>query len=179
MSDGIDIVALIVGVLSASVSIISIYLNSNNNIKLAEINKKFASEKDEETAIRTYKYNANLRLYKEYEPLIFQLHELSESALFRIMGIARNARTYTLLEYRDYFTKRTVYRILAPMIVFKQMSRRLTLFDLNLNPYFKIQYILSKILYHTLDKDIELSELDPKLITIFDHNLTLNKKGKE
>ena len=51
-----------------------------------------------------------------------------------------------------------IYRILAPMVIFKLMRRRLTLFDLKLNFYFNTQYTLAKILYRTFSKDFKIAE---------------------
>ena len=67
------------------------------------------------------------------------------------------------LTKRDYYFTSTVYRILAPMVIFKLMRRRLTLFDLKLNFYFKTQYTLAKILYHTFAEHITISEILPRL----------------
>ena len=46
----------------------------------------------ERNARREYEYKARLRLYEEYEPLLFQLVEASENALHRIYSFARSAR---------------------------------------------------------------------------------------
>jgi hypothetical protein len=130
------------------------------------ISKILEEKNAERKARRDYEYNALIRLYKEYEPLIFQLHELSDSALIRIRNLARAERDGILKprlegaqEEGDYYINSTIYRVLAPMVVFKLMARRLTIFDLNLNPYFKIQYNLAKILYLVFSKDITIANM--------------------
>lgn len=116
-----------------------------------------------------YEYEAQKRLYQEYEPLLFQLHELSVSTLIRIWNLTRASRkgklsTNSLLSKKeDYYLRSMTYRILAPMVIFKLMQRRLTLFDLKLNSYFKIQYTLAKILYLIFAKAYNIAATIPDL----------------
>ena len=117
-----------------------------------------------------YEYEAKKRLYQEYEPLLFQLHELSESALTRIINISRDASNGYLTSNNSWFSNKksyyllsTIYRILAPMVIFKLMRRRLTLFDLKLNFYFNTQYTLAKILYRTFSKDFKIASVLPNI----------------
>jgi hypothetical protein len=125
----------------------------------------FSTKKAERDARRDYEYEAKKRLYNEYEPLLFQLYELSEDALRRIFGLAREARqgSGSLSDVVGYYTANTLYRFLAPLAVFKLMQRRLTLVDLTLNPTYANQYLLAKALYHTFSHDFRLANSNPKL----------------
>jgi hypothetical protein len=59
--------------------------------------------------------------------------------------------------------KNTIYRLLAPLAVFRLMQNRLTLFDLNLDTCIKVQYLLIKALYHTFSNDFKLAKSEPSL----------------
>jgi hypothetical protein len=133
-------------------------LRSNLEVKVAE-----------QKARSDYVYEAKKKLYEEYEPLLFQLHELSEFAYRRIVGLAREARNGKLepggwlSNPAGYYTTNTIYRLLAPLAVFKLMQRRLTLFDLNLDPFFRNQYQIAKMFYHTFAHDFRLAKSKPEI----------------
>ena len=57
-----------------------------------------------------------------------------------------------------YYVTVTLYTLLAPLGIFKLMSRRLTLYDLNLNTSFRNQYLLAKFLYRTFALDFKLAK---------------------
>ena len=121
----------------------------------------------EEKALRDYQYEARKRLYEEFEPLLFQFNELSESALRRILAFVREAKEGNLVPWLSsidgYYMKNTIYRLLAPLAVFRLMQNRLTLFDLNLDTCIKVQYLLIKALYHTFSNDFKLAKSEPCL----------------
>src|SRR6188472_3102202 len=78
------------------------------------------------------------------------------SALRRIEGFSRNARegylkpnTGWLSTEDGYYMISTICRLVAPLAVFKVMQRKLTAFDVNLDPRIKIQYLLVKALYRS------------------------------
>ena len=62
---------------------------------------KLEIEKDEESAIRDYRFEALKRLYRECEPILFQFAELSDSALLRILALAKNAQQGNLGPNKD------------------------------------------------------------------------------
>ena len=113
-------------------------------------------------ARREYEYEARKRLYRELEPLIFNLVEHSENAYSHIIELANMARSGTLnvnlsmtADSKDdnYYLKATIYKLLLPMAVFRLMQRSLTLYDLQLEDYFRLQYILAKCLYYSCADD--------------------------
>ena len=169
MVDDSDIISLVVGSIAAGVSLLSIYLNRKNNIELEKIKSEFELKKDEQAAIRNYEYEARQRLYKEFEPLLFLLVEHGESAYRRIFDLARTAKHGNLepddgwLKNNEYFKISTIHRLLLPLAVFTLMQRRLTTFDLDLVPYYKVQYSLSKGLYFTFADDYSLATSSPKI----------------
>ena len=116
-----------------------------------------------------YEYKARMRLYEEYEPLLFQLVETSEAALFRISSMARSARIGDLR--RDgrgfleggYYLISTIYLLLSPLVIFAIIRRRLTLIDLTVNPRITTEYQYAKRLYFLLSQDFEFAKEEPWL----------------
>src|SRR2546430_6264740 len=94
--DGSSTLSLIVAVVAALSSLIVAgvsYLSTRKNTHDLEAWKADLAEKQaEKNARRDYVYEARKRLYQQYEPLLFQLVELSESAYRRIAALARSAR---------------------------------------------------------------------------------------
>jgi hypothetical protein len=123
---------------SLGISILSIYLTKNNDVTLEKLKSKLEIEKAERDARRDYEYEAKKRLYQEYEPILFQFAELSESALRRIYALARNAKDGNLgpdrywLSTDHYFIRSTICRLIAPMAAFKLLLHRLINIDLKL-----------------------------------------------
>jgi hypothetical protein len=169
MVEGFDTVAIITAGISASISILSIYLTKKNDVTLEKLKSKLEIERAEHDARRDYEYEARKRLYQECEPILFQFSELSESALRRIYALARNAKEGNLgpdrywLSTDHYFIRSTIYRLIAPMTAFKLLQHRLTNIDLKLDQSINIQYILAKILYYTFSSSPDLARSDPAI----------------
>ena len=130
----------------------------------------FSIKKAEKDARRDYEYEAKKRLYQECEPILFELSELSESALRRIYALAKNAKEGNLgperywLSTDQYFIRSTIYRLIAPMAAFKLLQHKLTSIDLKLDYSINIQYILAKILYYTFSSSPDLAKSDPAIL---------------
>jgi hypothetical protein len=169
MAEGFDIAAVIAATISAGISILSIIITKRNDISLEHLKNELEIKKDEQTARRDYEYEARKRLYQECEPILFQLSELSESALRRIYALARNAREGNLgperywLSTDHYFIRSTIYRLIAPMAAFKLLQYKLTNIDLKLVQTINIQYMLGKILYYTFSSSPELAQSEPTI----------------
>jgi hypothetical protein len=106
---------------------------------------------DQEQASRQsrldYIYEAKKRLYHECEPLIFEFVEFSQNALDRIRGLARTARHGNLPDWLgedNYYLSSTMYYLLAPVVFYKLMRRRLTTIDLTLDNRIATHYRLAK-----------------------------------
>ena len=146
-----------------------------------------AEKQAEKNARRDYLYEARKRLYQEYEPLLFQLVELSESALKRIYGLARTAREGDLGPHHSgwlspdnpsssYFAANTIYRFVAPLVIIKLIQRRLTLIDLTVDPHINNQYSLAKWLYLSFTQDFALARMEPRLAYVHVQN---NEEAQE
>ena len=89
-STTISIIGAIIAALSSLiVAGISYFITRRNAHELESLKADLAEKQAEKNARRDYLYEARKRLYQEYEPLLFQLVELSESALKRIYALAR------------------------------------------------------------------------------------------
>jgi hypothetical protein len=139
-------------------------------VKLRQLENELQTKREELNARREYEYEAKKRLYQEYEPLLFQFNELADDALRRIIALTRESREGNLdvsktwlSGFGVYYFDSTIYRLLIPFAIFNLMQRKLTMFDLKLNPFFYQQYILIKLLYHTFSHDIRLANIKPRI----------------
>src|SRR5437867_4725280 len=85
----------------------------------------FSIRKAEKDARRDYEYKARIKLYENYQPLVFQFHQLCESAYSRIKDLVKQirhkrGRRYNEGEYSTYINN-SIYRIIAPLAIFKLM----------------------------------------------------------
>lgn len=74
------IVAIVAALSSLVVAGISYFSARKNAHDLESLKARLVEEQAEKNARRDYEYEARKRLYQQYEPLLFQLVELSESA---------------------------------------------------------------------------------------------------
>lgn len=135
---------------------------------LEKMKSQFGEASAERNARRDYEYEARKKLYAEYEPLLFQLIEQSENAYYRVLSLARTAREGALtpdaggwLEQPGYYMRSTIYKLLAPIALFKIIQRHLTFVDLSVDPGISANYTLAKVLYLTFTCDFELAALSP------------------
>jgi hypothetical protein len=126
------------------------------------LKKKLERIQAEENARRQYEYDARKRLYEQCEPILFQLAELSESALNHIFDLAKSAREGKLdsLSRVTYYSAWSLYNLIAPLAAFKLLRSRLTLVDLDLDEPIKVQYTIAKVLYQSFSEDHKLAEPD-------------------
>jgi hypothetical protein len=116
-----------------------------------------------------YEYEARKRLYTEFQPLLFQLVELSERAYYRIFGFAESSGQGHLRDdgmnwlEAEYYRLSSYYRLFAPLAVFRLCQRRLTLVDLSVDPRVRRQYALAKLCYLTWHQGFELAHTEPSL----------------
>ena len=176
-----DISAIIVAVISlisaAVVAILTYIFNKKQNRELTKqsehlelLKSRLETQKDEKAAKTDYEYDARKNLYVHFEPLLFQLHELSHRAYERITQLAEDFRRGNLrdnggwlCEYDGFYFTMTLYLLLAPVGIFYLMSRRLTQFDLQLDSFYDNQYLLSKLIYRTFSHDFKLASYAPSM----------------
>ncbi|MFW9889650.1 MAG: hypothetical protein ACFFER_15790 [Candidatus Thorarchaeota archaeon] len=166
--DATVVVAIITSGASLLVAFIGYFTARKSQQDLELLRSELAERRAQKNARIEYEYDARQRLYREFEPLLFQLVELSEVALDRIRGLARTARLGSLgdkgwLSFQGYYFRSTLYRLLAPMAVVRMIQYRLTFMDLHLEPFIRAQYTLAKKLYSSFNKDWRLANTEPKL----------------
>ncbi len=104
------IAALIAGAASLGVGFFNFWASFKNQNALAILNSKLSEQQAEQDANRDYEYEAKKRLYRECEPLIFQLIEASETALSHIKGMAARGKGSDGSTFREeYYLKTTMY----------------------------------------------------------------------
>jgi hypothetical protein len=149
---------LIPGLIAAFASIAAAIIAASNQSKL----KKLEEAKAEQDARRDYEYEARKRIYHELEPLIFLHIEDSDRAYNHIKELANMAKLGTLsanltlsgdLVEDNYYLKATIYKLIRPMAVFSLMQQHLTSYDIQLDDYLRLQYILAKCLYFSCTDD--------------------------
>jgi hypothetical protein len=135
---------------------------------LAGLNSRLSDENDAAKAKRDYEYEARKRLYTELYPLSFQLNETATAAINRLINLARAARQGYLAPGPDnwltgadpYYFHAVIHNIIAPLAVYELMTRKLTQFDLNLDPDLHRQYSIGRLAYQAFRSDFDLA--DPK-----------------
>jgi hypothetical protein len=157
------VAALTTAVGGVAVAIISYVGKRRSDRKLAELNEQL----DKNKAQRDYEYEARKRLYMEFQPLMFQLVESSDNAYWRIHGLARSAREGRLdpdkgsrlrANSKSYLLS-TVYRFMAPLVLFRLCQMRLTVVDLSLDRLIHRSYAIAKVLYRTWNGGRNLAKL--------------------
>lgn len=175
------IVALIAAALSLITALLSAYLASRTK----KLESELADMKAEKDARRDYEYEARKHLYKQCEPLWFQLVEYSESALKHISQLATAAKEGRLgpgktlfADPKGYYTASTVYKLISPIVIYRLIQRRLTLFDLDLDSDIKTRYLLAKQLYVTFTEHWEFAAIEPTIDYAPESNVSVHDQKK-
>lgn len=179
-SQGITVAAMI----AAISSIIGVfltgligYLNQEKLAKIQALNQEHLALLQEkidnrmqiENARREYEFEARKRLYQQCEPILFQLYELSDSALNRLEDLAEQIREGKFRSNSEtssddsYSIQSTIFRLLSPLAAFVLLQKKLTLVDLRLDNTLTIQYTLIKRLYFTFAADEKIAKKSPSL----------------
>jgi len=157
------IISLLGTATSIAVAIYSAMVSNRNSKKLELLKNNLEQEKADKNAKRDYEYEAKKRLYQAYEPLFFQLSELSEIALSRLEGMAKNYKEGLFKSewegFNSYYFKETVYKLFAPLAIIKLINDKLTTIDLSIDENLSCQYGLLKTLYFSLQEDGKLASI--------------------
>lgn len=147
-----------------------IQIKTRHDRDLERLKTELSDSNSERNARRDYEYEARKKLYAEYEPRLFQLIEASESAFYRVLSLARCIREGALtphdggwLEHRGYYMRSTIYKLLAPIALFKIIQQNLTFVDLSVDKGIAANYTLAKILYLSFTCDFELAAISPAI----------------
>lgn len=172
---------LVTAIMSTVIAVWSAWSNRKLQSHLKEIDRQtgerivalqhgLEEQKAEHDAEREYEYEARKKLYNEAEPLLFRLGEAAESALYRVISLARTARDGHLgsspgswLSGPGYYMASTIYNLLAPSAVYRLLRERLTFVDLGVAPRIQMKYLLAKIHYVSFTEDFVLAGMEPTL----------------
>jgi hypothetical protein len=163
------VLALITASASLAVAVFNYFGSRKAQLDIELLKAENAERKSETDARRDYEYEAKKRLYKECEPLLFQLFEVSENALHRVYSLARTARQGNLdsgnswLAGPGYYMTSTIYNLLAPVAIFKLIHQRLTFIDLTVEPHIKAQYNLAKAIYISFTDAFDFARMKPEI----------------
>ena len=130
---------------------------------------ELAKARDQANALLAYEFDARKRLYEQLQPLLFQLREQSESARWRIGGLAGSAREGRLYPCRrnrlradsPSYLPSTLYRFTAPLVSYRLCQHKLTTVDLSLDEQLDVKYRLAKLLYRTWSDGKEIADCHP------------------
>ena len=127
----------------------------------ADLQDDLASKK----ALRDYRYDALKRIYRDGEPMLFQLIESIESTEFKIRAFARDSKRGELLGFSSdvYHQDSAVYRIFAPCAFYQSLRRTFTILDLSLDPYVAALYSMLKVAYFVLTDHYRIAALEPAI----------------
>ncbi len=145
---------------------------------LLELHKSELSRVDTAHKARTeYEYSARLSLYQRFDPILFQLIDLSDYALDRIKNLTEPSvwQKFALAEPSRAHSGRppmaeagyemisTLYGLFAPLALVRSMSRQLTLVDLSLEPRIEFPYYLANRIYGSFKDDRRLAAIHPEI----------------
>lgn len=173
---GQTLIALITAVASLVVSVVTAAVSSSfrrrSETELARLQDKLSEERNERAARRDYVYEAQKRLYTEFQPVLFQMMERSNGALNRIKGMAESAREGRILwpgrlgdGWKDdpNHMISTSWDLLAPLALFRIGQQKLTGLDMSVDAVTGWQYLLARELYSSWGMGGELAAEEPTL----------------
>jgi len=162
------VAAMVAALGSLVVSLVSFFTTRNNQRSVEGLKADLADRNAQRSARLEYEFEARKRLYGECAPLLFELSELAERALGRIVGLARTAADGNLDPEqswlkRGYYRRSTYYRLLAPLAIGQLLRRKLTHLDLVVDPATHWQYALCKQLADSFTDDFDLAKFAPEI----------------
>jgi hypothetical protein len=154
--------AIILAVVSAIISVVLAVISFYNSKKLEKLKITLKENQSQRDAKRDYEYEAKKRLYQDYEPLYFQYLELGDIASSRIEGIAKTTKEGHLnnlawVKFESYFLYSTIYKLIAPLAIFKLVQEKLTNVDFRIDQNIFIEYELMKINYLSFQEDFKFA----------------------
>jgi hypothetical protein len=159
-------------VVSVATAVISYSFRRRSETELARLQDKLTEERSERAARRDYVYEAQKRLYTEFQPVLFQMMERCSGAIGRIKGMAGSARTGRILwpgrlgegwENDPNHMISTTWDLLAPLALFRIGQQKLTGLDMSVDALTRWQYFLAREWYSSWGMGDELAAEEPAL----------------
>lgn len=149
--------AIITGSLGLLASVVSLVFNARNQRKQAEFENQLKRREAEEDAWRAYEFQALKRLYGEVRPLLFQVAEQSHLGRDRLGRVLKGE--INALEK----VGTTTLRICAPLVLARDLQRRLTNVDLALDDSVRNQYFVVREMLNNLHAGRAIAAVEPKI----------------
>lgn len=153
-------------VVSALVTaILATYLKKRADREIEKLKSELGHENKVKSARVDYEYEARKRLYKEVEPILFAAQLVAKSLSGRLASFAERIRDghITLDQSRNwltidsYFQQSTAYWIFLPMTYYRHLTRRISQFDLSLDPAIGKKFMILGVFQSIPVADFELA----------------------
>jgi hypothetical protein len=126
---------------------------------MARLGAQLERERDEEAALRDYRYDALRHLYADVNPVMFRLREECAGSVRRVRRILRgDIRVDT-----DRHLLTSAQRLVAPLVLAHELQRHLTSVDLRLDAALRAQYIVARELLWNLHEGTYIAEVTPEI----------------
>lgn len=158
-----EVIVTLIGVFSSIlISIYSVWTSRKSQREIELLKYKLEEEKHVKNAQIDYEYETRKRLYSSYQPLLFQLTELSENIKSRIEGMAKNGKEGKLentewINFDNYYFQTTVYLLFAPLGLFKIIQKNISIVDFGVDSHISLNYKFVKIAINLLQDDFRLA----------------------
>jgi hypothetical protein len=151
--------AIITGSLAFIASVASLFFTKRTQEGQIELKDRLDRMAREENAWRAYEFEARKRLYADVRPLFFQIAEHSYLGCDRIVRILKNE--VKLHDTKDIGT--SSLRIFAPLVLGRELQRRLTNVDLKLDPAVRAQYVVVREMLTNLHGGRAIAAMEPRI----------------
>lgn len=164
MADSLSVGALVAALIGASSGIAAAVFAGRAQQRVARLTASLEERRAESDARRSYEYEARKRLYQVYEPLRVRLLDCTDNAVRQIVDLVGRPGPgrpgYSSAEYR---LNATIYYLLAPLVVSREIERRLTLVDLGLDARIHTEFVLAQAICRSLADEFRAAQLEPVL----------------
>lgn len=151
------VVAIIAGVAGIVTSAVNYVFNKRTQTEQLKLKAKLDNLAGEEGAWRSYWFEARKRLYADVRPLLFQITEHSYLGCDRIVRVLKNE-----VRPRDKVGN-TALRIFAPLVLGRELQRRLTNVDLALDEPVSAQYGVIREMLTNLHEGRAIADVEPEI----------------
>ena len=163
--------AIIAGVAGIVTSTVNYVFNKRTQTEQLKLKAELDDLAREEGAWRSYWFEARKRLYTDVRPLLFQIAEYSYLGRDRIVRVLKD-------EVRPHDqVGNTALRIFAPLVLGRELQRRLTNVDLALDKSVSAQYGVIREMLTNLHEGRAIADVEPKIRYRVDDGLDNEPRG--
>lgn len=156
---GTILAAIVTGSLGLIASLVSLFFTRRTQEGQIELKDRLDRMAREEDAWRSYEFEARKRLYADVRPLLFQIAENSHLGRDRIIRVLKNE--VQLRDKKDIST--SSLWIFAPLVLGRELQRRLTNVDLKLDSAVRAQYIVIREMLTNFHAGRAIAAVEPRI----------------